>query len=184
MKDLLFAIWFFLPAGLANASALYAVKIPYLNKLSYPLDFNKTIQGKVIFGKNKTWRGAILAVIVGIVITSLQHFIYPHSGWIKSISGPVDYKTVHYILLGALLGGGAILGDAVESFAKRRLVIRPGSIWFPYDQIDYIVGGCLLSLFTIRLNFFRYVLILIVWFLIHVISSYLSLLTGIRNRTT
>ena len=184
MKDLLFAIWFFLPAGLANASSLYAVKIPYLKKLSYPLDINKTINGKVIFGKNKTWRGTILAIIVGIVIVALQHFIYPHSAWIRSISGPVDYKTINYILLGGLLGGGAILGDIAESFAKRRLVIRPGSTWFPYDQIDYIIGGCLLSLFAIRFNFFRYLLILIVWFFIHLIASYLSLLTGIRNKST
>ncbi len=184
MKDLLFAIWFFLPAGLANVIPLYAMKIPYFKNFNYPLDFNKTIKGKVIFGKNKTWRGAILAVIVGIVITSLQHFIYPHSNWIRSRSGPVDYKTINYILLGALLGGGAILGDAVESFAKRRLVIRPGSIWFPYDQIDYIVGGCVLSLFVVRFIVFRYLLILMVWFLIHFISSYLSLLTGIRNKST
>ena len=181
MKDILFAVWFFLPAGLANASPLYALKIPYLKNLSYPLDFNKTIRGKVIFGKNKTWRGIIFAIIVGIVVTALQHLIYPHSSWIRSISGPVDYETINYVLLGALLGSGAILGDAVESFIKRRLVIRPGSIWFPYDQIDYIVGGCLLSLFAVRFNFFRYILILIVWFLIHLISSYLGLLTGMKQ---
>jgi CDP-2,3-bis-(O-geranylgeranyl)-sn-glycerol synthase len=184
MKDILFAIWFFLPAGLANVSPLYADKIPLLRNLSYPLDFNKTISGKVVFGKNKTWRGAILAVVVGIVITSLQHFLFPHSSWIRSISGPIDYQTINYILLGALLGGGAILGDAVESFAKRRLVIRPGSTWFPYDQIDYIVGGMVLSLFAVKLNFFRYVLVLIVWFFIHILASYLSLLTGIKKRST
>jgi CDP-2,3-bis-(O-geranylgeranyl)-sn-glycerol synthase len=182
IKDLIFSIWFFLPAGLANASPIYAVKIPGLRKLGYPLDLNKKIQGKAIFGKNKTWRGLILAIIIGIIAVTIQHFIYIHSSWARSISGPINYKNVNYVLLGTLLGGGAIFGDAIESFAKRRLDIKPGFSWFPYDQIDYIFGGCALTLFIVRLSIQKYLLILIVWFIIHLISSYIGYLTGMKDK--
>lgn len=182
LKDLIFSIWFFLPAGLANASPIYAVKIPGLKKLGYPLDFNRKFRGKLVFGKNKTWRGLILAIAVGIAAVSVQHLIYSHNSWIQTISKPVDYRTINFVLLGALLGAGAILGDAVESFAKRRLDIKPGFSWFPYDQIDYIFGGCILSLFIIRLSVQEYLLILIAWFFIHLVSSYIGYLTGIKDR--
>ncbi len=182
IKDLIFSIWFFLPAGLANASPIYAVQIPGLKKLGYPLDLNKKFRGKAIFGKNKTWRGLILATCIGIISVTIQHFLYIHSSWIRSISPPINYGTVNYILLGTLLGAGAILGDAIESFAKRRLDIKPGFSWFPYDQIDYILGGCILSLIIVRLSFEKYILILIVWFIIHLVSSYIGYLSGIKDR--
>ncbi|HUY53525.1 MAG TPA: CDP-archaeol synthase [Candidatus Dormibacteraeota bacterium] len=182
LKDLIFSIWFFLPAGLANASPIYAVKIPGLKKLGYPLDFNRKFRGKLVFGKNKTWRGLILAIMVGIVMITIQHYIYIHSSWVRSISKPLDYQNINFILLGTLLGAGAILGDAIESFAKRRLDIKPGSSWFPYDQIDYIFGGCLLSWFVIRLSIQEYLLILGVWFVIHIVSSYIGYLTGMKDR--
>ena len=182
VKDLIFSVWFFLPAGLANASPIYAQRIPGLKKLGHPLDFNKKFQGKLVFGKNKTWRGLILATVIGIIIVSFQHFIFIHSSWIRTISKPIDYQTINFILLGTLLGAGAILGDTIESFAKRRLDIRPGFSWFPYDQIDYIIGGCFLSLFIVRLSIQEYLLILGVWFLIHLVSSYIGYLTGMKDR--
>jgi CDP-2,3-bis-(O-geranylgeranyl)-sn-glycerol synthase len=182
IKDLIFSVWFFLPAGLANASPIYARRIPGLKRLGYPLDFNKKFQGKLVFGKNKTWRGLILATAIGIIIVSIQHFIFMHSSWIRTISNPIDYQTINFILLGTLLGAGAILGDAIESFAKRRLDIKPGFSWFPYDQIDYIIGGCFLSLFIVRLSIQEYLLILGVWFLIHLVSSYIGYLTGMKDR--
>jgi CDP-2,3-bis-(O-geranylgeranyl)-sn-glycerol synthase len=182
IKDILFAIWFFLPAGLANASPLYAQNIPGLRSLGFPLDFNKKNKGKIIFGKNKTWRGLILAIIIGIIFCFVQHILFIHSTWIRSISGPINYSSINYALLGALLGSGAILGDAVESFIKRRNDIRPGSSWFPYDQIDFIIGGCLLALFVVKLSFTNYVLILVVWFFINILASYIGYLIGLKER--
>jgi CDP-2,3-bis-(O-geranylgeranyl)-sn-glycerol synthase len=181
-KLILFSIWFFLPAGFANASPIYAANIPLLKKLSYPLDFNLKYKGKIIFGKNKTWRGLILAIIVGIVTTSLQHFLFIHSSWIRDLSKPINYQTINYLLLGVLLGGGALIGDAVESFVKRRLGIKPGYSWFPYDQTDFIFGGIILSLFVVRLSVGTYIVILILWFFIHLLSSYIGYLSGLKDK--
>jgi CDP-diglyceride synthetase len=34
-------------------------------------------------------------------------------------------------------------GDAVKSFFKRRLGITPGKSWFPFDQLDFVLGAIL-----------------------------------------
>jgi hypothetical protein len=38
----MFALWFFLPAGVANAAPVFANKIPVLNRWKTPMDFGKS----------------------------------------------------------------------------------------------------------------------------------------------
>jgi CDP-2,3-bis-(O-geranylgeranyl)-sn-glycerol synthase len=35
-----------------------------------------------------------------------------------------------------------VSGDALKSLGKRRLGIRPGAPWIPFDQLDFIVIPC------------------------------------------
>ena len=53
-KDILFALWFFAPAGLANAAPVFANKIPRSDWLAVPLDFGKSLRGRRIFGDRKS----------------------------------------------------------------------------------------------------------------------------------
>jgi len=43
---------------------------------------------------------------------------------------------------------GALLGDIVESFFKRRMGKERGEDWIPFDQLDFVVGALLLSFIT------------------------------------
>jgi CDP-2,3-bis-(O-geranylgeranyl)-sn-glycerol synthase len=182
MHNLLFAIWFFLPGGYANASPVFAAKIPILKKLDFPIDFKKSIKGHRILGDNKTWRGLILAIIVGLVIIAIQIYLYDHFSWIRSISMNVNYSNHNIWLLGPLIGFGVMFGDAIESFFKRQIGIKPGHSWFPFDQIDYIIGGLLFSLPIVILSLYNYFLIIIIWLLIHIISSYIGYLIGLKSK--
>jgi hypothetical protein len=74
------------------------------------------------------------------------------------------------------------VADAVESFFKRQRGIPPGQRWFPCDQIDYIIGGCLLSLCIVRLPVSYYIWVLMVWFGVHIITVYVFYLAGIRDK--
>ena len=65
MSNFWFALWFFLPAGLANGAPVIANKVPLINKWITPLDFGKTWGGKRIFGSNKTWRGLVVGGLTG-----------------------------------------------------------------------------------------------------------------------
>jgi len=58
----------------------------------------------------------------------------------------LDYNEINPLIIGPLLGAGALIGDMIKSFFKRRVGIKPGSSWIPFDQIDWIVGANLFLL--------------------------------------
>lgn len=181
IEHLVFSIWFFMPAGFANASPIFAKKIPILNKWTTPMDFGKSLSNKRILGDNKTWRGFIFGIFIAVLTLWLQKIIFEQSSWLQNTLVIIDYSDIS-LWLGVLLGAGALLGDAVESFFKRKLGIKSGESWFPYDQIDYIIGGLLLSLIIVNIPLTYGILIFIVWFLLHLISSYIGFLLNLKEK--
>jgi len=172
METFWLAIWFFLPAGIANATPVFVNKIPVLNRWKTPLDFGRTYRGKRIFGANKSWRGVIWGAIIGGAAGWLIYQLNPPSSpliW-EDAARPALFMT----LLGSLLGTGALLGDAIESFLKRQKGVPAGHSWFPFDQLDYIVGGLLMSAILIQLTWQQYAVITLVWFGLHLISAYIG----------
>ncbi|MFA6099008.1 MAG: CDP-archaeol synthase [Patescibacteria group bacterium] len=135
-------IWFFFPAGAANIAASLSRFFPCFN---YPVDFGKSFRSKRIFGDHKTWRGLIFGIIFGVLFFWLQQYLHQFDFFNKlSI---ISY-TENDWNIGFLLSLGAVLGDLVKSYFKRRLNITPGKTWVPFDQIDYVVGAILfVSLF-------------------------------------
>lgn len=182
IQNLWFALWFFLPAGLANVTPILASRIPILKSMNTPLDFHKTYRSKRIFGDHKTWRGVICGVLVGLIVTILQMYVYKHNAWVRSISGTINYSGASILLLGMLLGFGALFGDAIESLAKRQLQVASGDSWFPFDQLDYVIGGILLSLIYVRLSLINYVWIVILWFALHMLFSYIGYVTKLKAK--
>jgi CDP-2,3-bis-(O-geranylgeranyl)-sn-glycerol synthase len=165
-----FTLWFFAPAGFANLAAFLAGKIQFLNKFSYPADCYMKFRGKRILGNHKTVRGFIAAILVGIIVCSIEVFLYDSFFGIRQLVY-VDYSQVNAVLLGALLGFGALFGDALKSFFKRQFGISPGTSWFPFDQIDYI-----------RLSFPEYFVLFVVWFLMHPLLTFIGYLFKLRHQ--
>ena len=180
MSDLLFAIWFFLPAGLANGAPVIANKIPILNQWTTPLDFGKSWRGKRILGTHKTWRGLVVGGLTGGITSVITYWIYPEA--INYVSIAAFAPVVNMFIVGTSLGVGALVGDAVESFFKRQSGVKPGDTWFPFDQIDYIIGGLIFATPFVILNWRMNLLILVTWFGLHIISSYLSYLAGLKEK--
>lgn len=60
------------------------------------------------------------------------------------------------------MGAGALIGDMVKSGVKRFLHIAPGRPFFPWDQLDFILGATLfvLPIMTIPLEVFFTALLL------------------------
>lgn len=181
LGDILFALWFFTPAGLANAAPVFAVRMPVLNKLGMPIDAGKHFRGKRIFGDHKTVRGFIAGVVVSIIAAILQYLLYQQSTWIQNMS-LVEYQSIGMSFeLGFLLGFGALLGDAIKSFFKRQWSVPSGKAWFPFDQIDYIVGGLLLSSIVVDLPHSAYWWMGLIWFLIHPAATFVAWLVGLKD---
>lgn len=179
-SDIMFALWFFLPAGVANASPVIAKHIPIIKNWKTPIDFGKSFKNERIFGENKTWRGLLIGTLAGGVTGSIIYFCYPESITYVSVSVFPEYLDM--FVVGASLGFGALVGDAIESFFKRRANVKPGESWFPFDQVDYIIGGLIFSTPFVILSFKMNLLILFTWFLAHIIVSYIAYLLKLKDK--
>ncbi len=182
MDIIVLSLWFFLPAGLANGAPVIANKIPYLNRFATPVDFGAHFRGRRLLGDNKTWRGVITGVVVAMLTCVIQGHVFSRSLYLQNIFSGTSYSELSPWLIGLLLGVGAIfVGDVMESLIKRLRGIPSGESWFPFDQLDYIAGGLLLSSLVVRLNLEQYVAIVVVWFSLHIISVYISYLLGLKD---
>lgn len=122
----LYPIIYILPAYVANGAPVLS-KGRWRGK--WPLDFNKKITGKRIFGKNKTIPGTLLSLAGGLII------------------GLIEYPFLNYMLVIAIvLAIGAIVGDLAGSFIKRMLSIAPGKSIIILDQYDFLVGAFVFAL--------------------------------------
>jgi CDP-2,3-bis-(O-geranylgeranyl)-sn-glycerol synthase len=180
LKDLLFVYWFFGPAGLANLAAFASGKMPLLKPYNYPVDAGLKFRDKRILGTHKTVRGFIAGILAAIFCVYLEVFLYKNLPFIQTIVA-IDYTTIQPVLLGVLLGGGALVGDAVKSFFKRQMNIPPGKSWVPFDQIDYIVGGVFFSAFYIQLTLWQYFLLFIIFVILHPVYNFLGFLLKLRK---
>lgn len=182
IKEILFALWFFLPAGIANVFPILVAPIPGLKNLQAPMDFGLTFRGKRILGAHKTWRGLIAGVIMSTVTLWLQQIAAAHFGWAHNLTSSVDYAALPTIPLGILFGVGALGGDAIESFFKRQRGTAPGRGWFPWDQLDYIIGAALASLPFVALSLRQYAILIVLWLVVHLVASYIGWLLHLKER--
>lgn len=155
--------WFFLPAGIAN---MVPVLFKWLPFASTPIDFNKKMGGLPVFGPHKTYRGFLVGIIFAIATVYLQKAITPgRSYWL------VDYTNISAVSLGFLLGFGALAGDLIKSFFKRRIKIPSGYTWVPFDQIDWVVGALLLSSLIVDFKTSQVILALLIFGILHPIFN-------------
>lgn len=168
-------IWFFLPAGLANIAAALSKHTDFLNT---PIDFGKTLGGKPVFGRNKTWRGFLFGILIGILVFWLQKYLYNLEP-IKKISF-FDYNQYNF-LLGFLFGFGAVFGDLVKSFFKRRFDILPGQSWIPFDQIDYTIGAFLFAGLIYFPGWKIFFYTILIGFLLHMLCNLIAYLLKLQK---
>ncbi|HSX31625.1 MAG TPA: CDP-archaeol synthase [Candidatus Saccharimonadales bacterium] len=182
LQDIFFALWFFAPAAVANVVPIFAAALPPLKRYDAPMDFGKTYHGKRILGDHKTWRGLIAGVIFATLTLVVQQFLFDNVTWVRTLTDQVDYAHLPTLVLGPLFAIGALGGDALESFFKRQRNVAPGHGWFPFDQIDYIIGGAVVTMPFVSLTIVQYLWLILLWLIIHVISTYLGWLMGLKER--
>lgn len=181
METILFALWFFWPAGSANSAPVLANNTP-LRAWTTPIDFGHTFRGHRITGDHKTYRGLTAGVINGAVIGLVQLLLARNISFFESVGGSIDYTDWSVILLGAVLGLGALLGDVFKSFFKRQRNIPNGHSWFPFDQTDYIIGGLLFSLLFVHLELREYIAIFLIYAFLHPIANVVGWLLKLKPR--
>ncbi|HME56419.1 MAG TPA: CDP-2,3-bis-(O-geranylgeranyl)-sn-glycerol synthase [Candidatus Lokiarchaeia archaeon] len=161
--DLLFifyiSMWIIFPAYLANAVAVPVSK----NRNFHPIDNGKMLLGQRIFGDGKTIEGFLLASAIGCIGGLVQVLVSPlflapslawhdfYGSFLVPSSDITQYisASVPSIVRAVIFPPGAMLGDLLGSFIKRRLKIQRGDPAPVLDQLDFIAGVLLFSmLFT------------------------------------
>ena len=113
--------YFYLPAVAANMAPVVVAKIVPGN---WPI-------WETRLGRNKTWRGLISGIIAaGIVFAIQKDLMFTRGGSYVSL---FDYREESIIIWALLFGGGALVGDALKSFFKRR--IPDGELWPSWYQL-------------------------------------------------
>ncbi len=163
-------VWFSIPMYVANSVPVVVKRIPFLN---IPIDMGKIWRGKPIFGSHKTVRGFVSGTLSAIIVVYIQKILFLQGGIWESLS-IVDYEMFPFALFGFLIGFGALAGDAIESFFKRRVGIDSGEPWIVFDQIDYVIGALLFVSILYIPSIFHVITILIVGIIGSFIASYVG----------
>lgn len=164
------AICFLLPAYVANMCPVFAgaLKLP----LGKPINDH-------LFGANKTWRGFYSGYLGALGVLFLQKY-WQESGILENYR-LLDYAEINLFFYAFLFGIGAITGDLIKSYFKRRLDIKPGSPWFPFDQLDLVVGALVFLVPFYQLGWPHILVLIIVTPLFHFLSNLAGYLLGLKK---
>ncbi len=126
---LLQAFWFIAPAYVANG-------FPPVVRGKKPLDFGKNIGKYRLLGAGKTFEGTVGGILAGIFIGLVQitfQSMLPQELELTQMSLPIVIA----------LSIGAILGDLIGAFIKRRFGMPRGHPAWLLDQLDFLVVSVL-----------------------------------------
>jgi CDP-2,3-bis-(O-geranylgeranyl)-sn-glycerol synthase len=169
--DVGYALWFIFPAYCANA-------VPVIFGGGLPLDAGKTFfDGRPILGSHKTFRGFFSGLVVGTLVGFFQTLLFQH------VLFQYDAQFRYDVLLGFMLSLGALVGDIVESFIKRRLDLPPGSSLPIADQLDFVVGALFFSLPVSPPSLLILLIIIIITPPIHSLTNFLANFLRIKRKS-
>ncbi|HDD46352.1 MAG TPA: CDP-2,3-bis-(O-geranylgeranyl)-sn-glycerol synthase [Candidatus Aenigmarchaeota archaeon] len=167
------SIWLILPAYAANGL------VP-LFKGKHVMDGGKKFIDRMrLFGDGKTWEGFIGGCVIGVLIATIEMLAFPYLPFDQS---PVTLTIVEMTpLLGFLLGFGAMLGDLMGSFIKRRLKIERGGKAPLLDQLDFLVGALACSALIVRIKIEWVVWLFILTPIFHLIANRIGYLLKVKS---
>jgi len=123
------AVWAMLPAYVPNNVAVLAGG-------GKPIDGGQTMGDRRILGDGKTRRGTVVGTAAGTAVALGLTEIAPTVSEVIGVQLPTFSVTV-----GLGLAFGAMLGDIMASFLKRRTGRERGASFPGLDQLDFVVGA-------------------------------------------
>jgi len=127
---------------------------------------------------SRRWLGShktVLGFAAGVSAAVLTALAQSYLAWPGAIA-----VRVTWLGLGLRFGIGAMAGDAVKSFFKRRAELPPGTPWIPFDQVDFVVGTLVLVWPAADLSWPDVAAILLSSAAGHVLVNHLGYWLGVR----
>ncbi len=147
------SLWYILPAYMSNMA-------PVLMGGGSPVDLGKRwMDGRRVLGDHKTWRGFASGMALGTLTGILQ-------------GDPIR---------GFLLSAGAMCGDLLGSFIKRRLGLPPGRDAPVLDHLDFVVVAMLFDLFHEHMSPGILISVLMMTPLLYELTNRIAKLLGLKR---
>jgi CDP-2,3-bis-(O-geranylgeranyl)-sn-glycerol synthase len=170
-------LYFLLPAYFSNGGGL-------LFGGGLPVDMGKSdSKGVRWIGDGVTWRGLAGGTAIGIITGIIQGLLAPYiiSNFGEFITTPIITNVPEGIIVGFLLGFGALLGDALGSFIKRRIGIGRGKPAPILDQLDFIIVALIMVSPVVELNLVFVIMALLLTLFIHLLTNTCAYLLGLKD---
>lgn len=169
-EQLLKILWAVIPAYIANGSPVLGSKILESLKIKrHPIDGGRNfIDGKRVFGDNKTWEGLLIGISMGFL-----------AGFVQAVLSN-EYL---YIIRGFVLSIGAVVGDLIGSFIKRRLGLKPGDLLPVLDQIFFLIIALAIAIGvkTIYMTLEQFLFLIIITATLHILTNYVAYRLGLKK---
>jgi CDP-2,3-bis-(O-geranylgeranyl)-sn-glycerol synthase len=146
----------FLPAFCAPLVAPISMLLPK----THPIDFGAYLGGQRLFGDKKTIEGTFAAIIVA-------------TGLGVALSEP---------LVGFVFAVGAMLGDLLNSFIKRRLKIPPGNYFPIMDELNFLFFPVIFALSFFSITSLDVLILGVLTMFLHYLYDRVALFTGFKKR--
>ena len=167
---LLQALWFILPAYVANSVPVNVSKIKALERFGRPIDGGKKWRGVRILGNGKTWRGLFSGIFMGTLMGLIQVLVQQDVTEFFQVLLPQMS-----IELAFMLSTGALMGDMTASFVKRRSGLRSGDPAPLLDQLDFVFGAFFFAwLLAGTIDYDRFFVIIVITPVVHVFANFIA----------
>jgi CDP-2,3-bis-(O-geranylgeranyl)-sn-glycerol synthase len=135
-------LWVLLPAYIASAFATFA------RGRGPPMDFGRLWpwDGRRVLGPSKTWAGFFIGALGAIPFGVLEAFLILEAPPNLAVVPSYGATLLDAVPLVILITFGAMTGDAVGSFIKRRLGRPSGARSLLLDQLPFVLVPILLGL--------------------------------------
>jgi len=187
------ALFFLLPAYVANMCPVIFGNVSWLQGLKKPIDRGRKLgsgpprlgmarrlgSGR-LFGQHKTYLGFVVGVPGAFIVSLLQILMYvqiPSLRWLYLF----EYSIPLAAVLGFFMGFGALFGDLFKSFIKRRLGFKDGVSFFPFDQLDFVFGGLLFGALVYVPSWIHILVLLLLTPLLHFLSNLAGYKLGLKK---
>ncbi|AHC51238.1 hypothetical protein SUSAZ_04095 [Sulfolobus acidocaldarius SUSAZ] len=160
MIGLLLGLIYYIPALVANGSA------PFI-KSGTPIDFKRKLNdGRRVLGDGKTFEGLLLSLTFGTTVGAI----------ISRFLG------IEWIIIGFVESLGAMLGDMLGAFIKRRIGLERGARAPILDQLDFILGATVVLIsFKVNLNIYQVAFVCVLVIALHMFTNYMAYRLKIKS---
>ena len=156
--------------------------------LKRPIDLNRRIRERRVFGDHKTFRGFVAFSLGTTAVVVLQAEVLHAVPAVRHLEA-FDYQEVNAWALGVLVGIAAMLSELPNSFLKRQMDVRPGAtgdgfwwgFFFVVDQIDLLVGAWFVFSLVTEVTVERLAISLVLVFLAHNVVNVIGYALGMRH---